>query len=496
MDSSRSITSTESSSLVVSAVSAQHLITKAKSRGLFKLKKNKSSSTPLSTESIEQTSTETIQSKSPIYNQRVTEAKEQNASRANARQKSSPLFSRFIWAAIDRKEFISAVSELSKGNELLERMLDIKPLSDPVFHGPVKNNVEDISLAEFNRTCLDKLHTHLLELNPRGNEVDFSIRLAIDANAERTTYSPLVDQNFDPQSSVFALQAHCGPTKQDRDQSLYLLAELPVKEEQNPTKICALAQSFHQIDPIADPAIKVIGIHPADGPHQNLRIYQDCTAAWKSTKSLSAALKDSKLRSSTLQRYHVQLALLVAFSFAILPCTYEGKEAFPQACDFVYYDQLDEHNATMVNENGTAANDQAFHHNEDEFSAAEDLLSPWYRFYLGSRPRVFGTKALGKRPGVFPIQQNPVVALGILLSQIGLWESLPVNGGITQMRKVALEKSHDLIRFAGVEFEDITRRCLDWKECGENYKRNNAQEMLQEVFSRLSEHNRALQRLL
>jgi hypothetical protein len=64
------------------------------------------------------------------------------------------------------------------------------------------------------------------------------------------------------------------------------------------------------------------------------------------------------------------------------------------------------------------------------------------------------------------------------------------------MRKVALEKSHDLIRLAGVEFEEITRRCLDWKEYGENQKRNNVQEMLQMVFLRLSEHNRALQRLL
>jgi hypothetical protein len=372
-------------------------------------------------------------------------------------------------------------------------MLDIKPLSDPAFHGSFRKKKEEVSLTEFNRSWLDRLHTQLLELNPKGSEVEFSIRLAIDAEIERNTHSPLVDHPFDPRSSVFALQAHRGAKSEDRNHSLYLLAEVPVNPETDTRKIHRLTESFHDLDPAADPALQVIGTHPADNDKPNVRIYQDYTAAWQSTNTLATALRDSRLRSSSLQRYHVQLALLIAFSFAILPCTYMSREAFPQAGDYVYYDQLDE--ATTSSNGEANSSGHLPSAGEDELTVAEELLSPWYRFHLGSRPRQLGTKALGKRPGVIPTQQNPIVALGILLSQIGLWEFFPASGGITQMRQLALEKSHELMRLSGVEFEEITRRCLNWKEYGENEKRNNAQEMLQMVFLRLSAHNRAIQRL-
>jgi hypothetical protein len=439
-----------------------------------------------------QISSESIAAGTPLYSKRVISASEKSSTRALGRQKSSPILSRLRWAATERSQFLSAVAELSKGNDLLESLLRIKSHSDPTFQASPRKGRQD-RVTESTRSWLERLHGQLISMNPRGNEVEFSIRLALDELVERTTYSDLIDRPFDPKSSVFALQAHSGSSEVDRNKSLYLLAEVPVTLEETSTKIEKLTESFLDIDPTADPAIKVIGTHPAEITEPNLRLYQDCTAEWTRIKTLSEALRNEKLQSAHFQRYHVQLALLIAFSFAILPCTYEGKGSYPMASDYVYYDQLEEPAADIDSQEHDSRDTQ---NHENDTTTAEHLLSPWYHFNLGSRPRGLSTKGLGKRPGVLPTTHNPLVALGILLTQIGLWQPLTTSGGITQMRNEVLEKSHDLIRLSGVEFEEVTRRCLDWKEYGEDEKQNDVQEMLQVVFERLEEHSRALQRLL
>jgi len=88
-------------------------------------------------------------------------------------------------------------------------------------------------------------------------------------------------------------------------------------------------------------------------------------------------------------------------------------------------------------------------------AAFQELQSPYLSFYFGSR-RVTSTKALWKRPGFTAVVHNPVVALGLLLYQICSWRYLP-PGNIVQMRRDALDRSHDLIRLSGVELADITR---------------------------------------
>ena len=70
------------------------------------------------------------------------------------------------------------------------------------------------------------------------------------------------------------------------------------------------------------------------------------------------------------------------------------------------------------------------------------------------------------------------------------------SGDIVQMRRDALDRTHDLIRLSGVEFADITRACLNWKESTAGGRRGDVDDMLVRIYARLEEYNKGLQELI
>jgi hypothetical protein len=179
------------------------------------------------------------------------------------------------------------------------------------------------------------------------------------------------------------------------------------------------------------------------------------------------------------QKHYIQLGLFMAFSYAVLPFTFKGKTKFPQTSNYIYYDQVSDEPAESNTEGSdtdatSEAEDDDTRTNrpdsEDRRSVSDpsieegfqELQSPYINFSFGSRPVNISTKALGKRPGFTPPANNALVSLGLLLYQIGSWKLMP-SGDIIQMRRDALDRSHDLIRLSGVEFADITRACLNGK---------------------------------
>jgi hypothetical protein len=431
---------------------------------------------------------------------------------ARSLQSSSTILGRLKWASEDRSRFFSAIEELNKANDLLERYLKIKPLEDPTFlPNSVRLDHKTTDFISSTRAALESLNRDLLTINPQsGRDVEFSLKLVLDGT-DKQNYADYVETDFAPYSSVFSLQAHSKSVHGKNQKSFYLLAETPITEDIAVPVITNLVSTLQQIDPDAQPNFHCLGLPAiAQSRAQKLRIYQDKTSEWGRTRTLADALQDQIFQDISFQQHYSQLGLFMAFSYAALPFAYRGQPHFPQPSNYSYYDQISAQDLDPTNNysrqrthDDTRAetptitmdmDDRAHVPSIEPEAAFQELQSPYLSFNFGSR-RTITTKALGKRPGFTAVAHNPVVALGLLLYQIGSWQYM-FPGDIAQMRRDALDRSHDLIRLSGVEFADITRTCLNWKELGQNGKRFDSEEMLVKVYARLDEYNKSLQALM
>lgn len=434
-----------------------------------------------------------------------------DAIQARNLQTSSNIRGRLVWAKEDRDKFFSAVKELTKANDLLESLLRIKSLEDPMFlPSAAKPSRSTINFITSSRPLLEDLHNSLLQINPRsGRDIEFSLRLVLD-ESDKDTYTDHVDSDFDISSAVFVLQGHRKSMNEAGKKSYCLLAETPVKSQSEQLVINDLATNLQHIDSNAFPAFKCLGLPPDEHSQpQRLRIYQDMTAQWCRTQTLAEALQNQNYQDISFQRHYSQLGVFMAFSYAVLPFTYRGKAQFPQPSNYYYYDQIDDedleashtsqYSCNRPDEPATPSITINTQHEStgpgvDAELALQELQSPYINFNFGSRPHI-STKALVKRPGYTPPAHNPLVALGLLLYQIGSWRYMPPED-VTKMREDALLRPQDLIRLSGVEFANITRTCLNWKETGPDGKRYDNENMLAKVYARLDEYNRSLQALM
>jgi len=442
---------------------------------------------------------------------RVLKGIRDDSHQARSLQSSSTILGRLKWASDDRSRFKSAVEDLSKANDLLETLLKIKPPEDPTFL-PSSGRVNQTTAHFISSTkaALEGLHSDLLSINPQsGRDVEFSLKLVLD-ETDKKAYADYVDTYFDADSLVFSLQAHSKSIHGKNQKSFYLLAETPISKEIAVPVISDLVSTFQQTDPDAEPNFHCLGPVIAQSEKQKLRIYQDKTSEWHRTHTLADALQDQIFQDISFQRHYSQLGLFMAFSYVALPFAYRGQSQFPQPSNYSYYDQVSVQDSESATNNSTErsheytvadtptitveGDDQSHISGVDPEAAFQELQSPYISFNFGSRRRM-STKTLGKRPGFIAVTHNPVVALGLLLYQIGSWRHMP-PGDIVQMRRDALDRSHDLIRLSGVEFADITRTCLNWKEAGPNGKRFDNEEMLIKVYARLDEYNKSLQSLM
>jgi hypothetical protein len=449
---------------------------------------------------------------SSVFDPKVTRGIQDDVRQAKALQSSSGFLARLKWASEDRTQFFAAVHDLTKANDLLESLLRIKSLEDQAFlPKKVKMNRDTESFLTTTRATLGSLHQDLLRINPHGRDVEFSLKLALD-ESDKETYADYIDSTFDAKSSVYSLQAHSKTLHGNENKTFYLLAETSLAANSEVPNLKDLVSAFCEVDSTAEAQLQCVGDSSKDhteGPE--LRIYQDTTFHWRRTKTLAQALDMQCYQDLSFQRHYSQLGLFIAFSYVVLPFMFRGGR-YPQATHYTYYDQvfpepdMDEDiqkpttHVPQINVESSATDpdtDQdspSFPANlEDDF---QDLHSPYITFNFGSRPAGLTTKALGRRAGFTAPTNNPLVALGLLLHQIGSWKHISSSPcDITQMRRDALESFPDLIRLSGVEFADLTRACLNWKEVGPNGKRYSSEEMLMEVYARLQKYNLDLQGL-
>jgi hypothetical protein len=189
---------------------------------------------------------------SPLYDPKITQGLHDDAARAKALQSSSSLLGRLKWAAEDRESFFSAITELTKFNDLLERVLRIKQPEDDTFLARGQENDETTRHSiTATRASLEKLHGELLAANPNGRAVEFSLKLALD-NRDKESYADYVDKVFDTGSVVYSLQAHVNTKDNNSSRSYYLLAETAISDAEE-VRVCGIARRT----PKRNPAITI-----------------------------------------------------------------------------------------------------------------------------------------------------------------------------------------------------------------------------------------------
>ncbi|KAH6720783.1 hypothetical protein BKA61DRAFT_595567, partial [Leptodontidium sp. MPI-SDFR-AT-0119] len=447
-----------------------------------------------------------------LYDAKITEGIQEDALRAKALQSSSSFIGRLKWAADDRSQFFSAIEELARANDLLESLLRIRSPEDECFLVTVPDINRDVQESIMKvRSTLEALHKELLATNPQGRAIEYCLKLALN-DRDKETYADYVDTEFGESSAVYSLQAHVKSKHNSASRSFYLLAETGIPEGTEVPTLSNVVESLASIDEDSDPVFQCLSKATDNAvPARKLRIYQDRTTEWVQTHTLATALQNQAYQDICFQRHYIQLGLFMAFSYAALPFAFKGKTKFPQPSNYTYYDHFSGEDVNVSNDSNQGSGREEAAEDTGDISGADDrpsissttieesfqeLQSPYINFNFGSRPRNINTKALGKRPGFVASTDNPVVSLGLLLYQIGSWQQMPAND-IMQMRRDALDRSHDLIRLSGVEFADITRTCLNWKErerSGDG-KKMDSDAMLVKIYTRLDEYNKELQDL-
>jgi hypothetical protein len=264
----------------------------------------------------------------------------ESSAQAQSFQASSTILNRIRWAIEDRNCFFEAVEELTRANDLLESLIRIKSLDDPNFHpnGHSARNASTASLSGI-RSRLETLHKDLMTMNPRGKDVQFSLKLVVDESELRQIYNDYIDAPFDHKSWVYSLQTHSWLKHQDENNSYYLLAETACSQTTN--NISKLSQSLLDINKASDPPFRTL--NPAtssSGSSINTRLFQDRSSEWTKTHTLARALQTQSYQSCMFQRQYVRLGQLIAFSYAVLGFTYDSAVGFPQASHYSYYDQI------------------------------------------------------------------------------------------------------------------------------------------------------------
>ena len=332
--------------------------------------------------------------------------------------------------------------------ESLIRARTSKPKPEPIDIANI--NLPDEVLTT--QASLERLHLALKAANNADTgRFMFGVSLVsnpfLTAEDVRSSYHEV---RLRENSLVFRLQAH---KPSENGTSRLLLAETLC--DKPPAKAEPSEQDFQSVNNIAlvplhsegdDAFVPIRHVTTPGSPSDKHYLFQDVSANWAHTSTLAELFSEEA--PDRPSRY--SLAALLAFSslcFTPDKLLVDGS----QAKDYCYYDSGPNEQG---NEKVAIIKDQ------------DRLLSPYLMAGLGSPPPKMPTRAFGGARGVAPIHNQQIVALGLLLYQIGCWHPLDHATSISAregLRTVVREHMHDLHRETGMGFAETVQLCLDWK---------------------------------
>ena len=341
-----------------------------------------------------------------------------------------------------------SVDKITKSNDLIESLVrarilkTLKPREEPI-HDPLPKEISNT------QDTLERLHNALIHSDAgkdRSQTPIYGIKLVqehadtVEKVAAKFSYLPLRNDGY-----IYTLQCI---EKYNPSQSRLMLAETQLRLSNTKTKQLTVKDSDD-----LDPFTYLGEITPRGKPSDIHRLYADSSSLWAPAKDLSNLLDSSVKPPDHSARY--RLAALIAMShlhFANIP--HPANKSLPK--NYKYFDWAD-----------TASS-------LDEATILEDedrLLNIYHFAGFGSPPPRESTRVFGAASGTTAIHDPQMLDLGLLLYQIGCWESLHHPGSDVSRSISAQEKlrdtisheSHKLHRQAGRLYADTVQRCLDWE---------------------------------
>lgn len=427
-------------------------------------RENKDSTTPASSISG---------SKTPDFSRQMVQTQDQLAQHGyNAQQ---TLKAKTKWIISDKQKFENSVKEIKSLNDFLQNTLMIK-------HVTGANN-EDQGLICVNtwdrlepdqvkrKSHLEHLHRTLQTLNGVGPK---SVRLSIPLRDEPSQvlddgYVKLSGNRINPGGIKYLF--HTNEGLQSSETAKLIIAEFrfPEFDLNNDfiSTIPSLKELQNEIKEVShdkNPPLQCLGKFDGNENNPPVIIYQDVSRQFRKDGNLTQELQDQSWRARDFQIDHVRLARSVAEAFLILERTFAS--SLPRPSDFVNYSAAGAKSGNNVTE---SADIESYSSSEDDQSA-EPIRNPSKLSTL-SLSSGFGSALIQDTSSLLRIAQdgslNIVVALGLILYQIGCWKHIKYKmnaHSLETARSKALGCLTEVDQYLPGQYTRAVEACLRWRD--------------------------------
>ena len=379
------------------------------------------------------------------------------------------------WIMSEKQEFEEAVKEILSLNDFLQNTLMIKYVTGTDNH--------DMNLIDLNpwdrlepdqaqrKSHMEYLHRTFQSVNGVGGKL---VRLSIPLRNERSHVLDdglvnLSGKKMNPGGTKYIFHANQG--SQSSETAKLIIVEFRFPEFDLNKEFVATVPSLnelpHEIKNVsrdASPPLQYLGKFDGNENNPPVIVYQDVSKQFRKVGNLMQELQDQTWRARDLQIYHIGLARTVAETFLVLENTLAS--SLPRTSDFVNYSTA----STESKGNGARSEDGDPYSSSDSEKYAQPAKNPskLSALYLTSS---FGAADIQDISSLLRIAQdgspNIVVALGLILYQIGCWKSVKykMNAHSLELaRSNALDHLIDVDRYLPGQYTRAVEACLRWTE--------------------------------
>lgn len=312
---------------------------------------------------------------------------------------------------------------------------------------------------------LQTLH-HALVYSTRPHQgqksrLEFGIKLEENPHAIKERVRDQEDLCLED-TYLFALQVHKAGSESG-ERSHCLLVEVPTSDVHQADNLSQPIHHLHltirdEVDGTDEEACYTLLGHvsepSATKTPASCRVFQDQTETYITKKTLVDFLQEPKFRTTKYVNQHMQLARLVVNTYLnFAPMERVLGSSCALARNYRYYVATSDIKEAVV----------------PTLPPSESFLNPFLFCGFGSKQKRYGGRSLVQSNGVSSLTSADIriMELGLLLFQIGSWQSLdcsfPQEADYEDMRRKAKAKMYSVHKHCGVRFGELVLTCLDWR---------------------------------
>ncbi len=382
------------------------------------------------------------------------------------------------WIISDKKEFEGAVNDIRRLNNHLQDRLMIKSVTKRPSEGSEFGNIENSLTADSGKESdMLLLHQALQNVNRLQNRI-VSLNVSLSNESSEVIddgYVSLSGNTMVRGTTKHMLQAHKDLQRPKEANTVILEVRQGASDNDNnplgqggiPRKLTDLSTDLKDVCPEPGIPLQCLGAIELGHNKPRLYLYQDISRSYHIEGQLTQTLKDQSWRDRNFQADHAKLARSIAEIFSLLVMTFPS--SLPKASDLVYYE------ARKISGNGQAHDPSDDQSGEDMSSSDsgedEGAINDIQKLSKLSLMSGFGAPVVRDTGALFEAAQQGtpsiIVALGLILYQIGSWKYLKYTmspRGLEKARADALLHVSDVDEYLPGQFTKAVEACLRWED--------------------------------